>query len=139
MSSASESETARDAESFRFHYARSQWKRSPRSAETSLTAECMQITSQELRYGRSASSVTQSRPAGYGRSRYSDSLAVSAAFKRSSTLPPALPDDDCECYRSGLAAFPRSAFIKEEHQAGVFLYVEEAMILRELVRNCGAQ
>lgn len=102
------------------------WTRSASSAEASSIVESTQAKRQELKHDTFASLVPPSRPAGYESSRYLDSLAVSAPFRRDGMSLPALRDDDSESRKSFSAALLFSAFTWEEHRANVLFLVEDA-------------
>lgn len=72
----------------------SEQKKSTSSVKTPSAVERTQVKGQMLQPGRLADSVSRSCPLGYECSRYHDSLAVPAAFRRNSSLQPALRDND---------------------------------------------
>lgn len=79
--------TAEEGSSPKSHRKTGGWRKSAFSAETPLTVERKKAREQKLKHRRVADSVLQSHPLRYESSRYSGSLAVSAAFKRDSVLP----------------------------------------------------
>lgn len=53
---------------------------------------------------------------------------ISAAFKRSSLLPPSLPDDDFEFRKSFFAAILRPTIVSEELEAGSLFFFQKCQI-----------
>lgn len=91
-----------------------------------------------LRLGERNDLVSLSRSAAYKSCRSSDSIAVSAAFRRKSRLSLALWNSNFASRRFFWVALFGSDFIPNEPRANFYFSAKEVLFLREVVLDCRA-